>query len=74
MNDGNLYHHHLPSQVLNVAEKNDAAKNIAEIMSGGGARRREGFSVYNKIYEFGSMVQVARDKRVRARAKVRVCA
>ena len=41
-----------------MAEKNDAAKNIAEIMSGGGARRREGFSVYNKIYEFGSMVQV----------------
>jgi DNA topoisomerase-3 len=46
-----------PIKVLNVAEKNDAAKNIAAIMSGGGAHRREGFSVYNKIYEFGYMVQ-----------------
>ncbi|XP_075231110.1 topoisomerase 3-alpha isoform X2 [Lycorma delicatula] len=39
-------------KVLNVAEKNDAAKNIANILSKGSARRREGFSVYNKIYEF----------------------
>ncbi|CDR18467.1 unnamed protein product, partial [Oncorhynchus mykiss] len=34
-------------RVLCVAEKNDAAKCIAEIMSDGRARRREGLSVYN---------------------------
>ena len=45
-------------KVLNVAEKNDAAKNIASIMSNGASNRREGFSPYNKIYEFGYMVQV----------------
>lgn len=39
-------------RVLNVAEKNDAAKSISEIMSRGGMNRREGKSVYNKIYEF----------------------
>lgn len=39
-------------RVLNVAEKNDAAKNIADIMSHGRMNRRDGRSVYNKIYEF----------------------
>ncbi|XP_067912202.1 DNA topoisomerase 3-alpha isoform X1 [Heterodontus francisci] len=39
-------------QVLCVAEKNDAAKSIAEIMSGGRYRRREGLSKFNKIYEY----------------------
>ncbi|KAG8230661.1 hypothetical protein J437_LFUL010680 [Ladona fulva] len=39
-------------RVLNVAEKNDAAKNLAGIISGGNLRRREGLSIYNKIYEF----------------------
>ncbi|XP_028267371.1 DNA topoisomerase 3-alpha [Parambassis ranga] len=39
-------------KVLCVAEKNDAAKGISEIMSGGRARRREGMSKFNKIYEF----------------------
>ncbi|KAK3584994.1 hypothetical protein CHS0354_037368 [Potamilus streckersoni] len=39
-------------RILNVAEKNDAAKSIAEIMSGGRYRKREGFSRFNKIYEF----------------------
>ncbi|XP_072337326.1 DNA topoisomerase 3-alpha isoform X3 [Scyliorhinus torazame] len=39
-------------QVLCVAEKNDAAKNIADIMSGGRFRRREGQSKFNKIYEY----------------------
>ncbi|XP_051569913.1 DNA topoisomerase 3-alpha-like isoform X2 [Myxocyprinus asiaticus] len=39
-------------KVLCVAEKNDAAKGIAEIMSNGRSRRREGYSVYNKIYEY----------------------
>lgn len=61
-------------RVLNVAEKNDAAKNIAGHLSGGNLQRvtlllcfkvidtfyyyffiqfqREGFSKFNKIYEF----------------------
>ncbi|KAK9508812.1 hypothetical protein O3M35_006277 [Rhynocoris fuscipes] len=39
-------------KVLNVAEKNDAAKNISSFLSNGRSRRREGFSKYNKIYEF----------------------
>ncbi|XP_037545396.1 DNA topoisomerase 3-alpha [Nematolebias whitei] len=39
-------------RVLCVAEKNDAAKGISEIMSSGRARRREGMSKFNKIYEF----------------------
>ncbi|XP_029294340.1 DNA topoisomerase 3-alpha isoform X1 [Cottoperca gobio] len=39
-------------RVLCVAEKNDAAKGISGIMSGGNARRREGMSKFNKIYEY----------------------
>ncbi|XP_064634025.1 DNA topoisomerase 3-alpha-like [Lineus longissimus] len=39
-------------RVLNVAEKNDAAKSIADLMSRGGYRKREGFSRFNKIYEY----------------------
>ncbi|XP_014248462.1 DNA topoisomerase 3-alpha [Cimex lectularius] len=39
-------------KVLNVAEKNDAAKNISFFLSRGNTRKREGLSVYNKIYEF----------------------
>ncbi|XP_071455278.1 DNA topoisomerase 3-alpha [Hetaerina americana] len=39
-------------KVLNVAEKNDAAKNIAGFLSRGNIRRREGLSKFNKIYEF----------------------
>ncbi|XP_034055116.1 DNA topoisomerase 3-alpha isoform X2 [Gymnodraco acuticeps] len=39
-------------RVLCVAEKNDAAKSIAAIMSDGNARRREGMSKFNKIYEY----------------------
>ncbi|XP_043503570.1 DNA topoisomerase 3-alpha isoform X1 [Polistes fuscatus] len=39
-------------KVLNVAEKNDAAKNIAGYLSRGNIRKRDGLSVYNKIYEF----------------------
>ncbi|XP_072224949.1 DNA topoisomerase 3-alpha [Leuresthes tenuis] len=51
-------------RVLCVAEKNDAAKGISEIMSNGRARRREGMSKFNKIYEyeyhlFGQNVTVA---------------
>ncbi|XP_075999266.1 DNA topoisomerase 3-alpha isoform X2 [Genypterus blacodes] len=40
------------TRVLCVAEKNDAAKGIAEIMSSGRSRRREGLSKFNKIYEY----------------------
>ncbi|KAF6209731.1 hypothetical protein GE061_015480 [Apolygus lucorum] len=43
-------------KVLNVAEKNDAAKNIAFFLSNGNSSRREGFSVYNKIYDFNCQV------------------
>lgn len=39
-------------KVLCVAEKNDAAKGIGDIMSNGRMRRREGFSKFNKIYEY----------------------
>ncbi|KAG2455497.1 TOP3A topoisomerase, partial [Polypterus senegalus] len=39
-------------KVLCVAEKNDAAKGIAEILSNGRARRKEGLSRFNKIYEY----------------------
>ncbi|XP_029173837.1 DNA topoisomerase 3-alpha-like [Nylanderia fulva] len=39
-------------KVLNVAEKHDAAKNIAAYLSRGTSKKREGFSVYNKIFEF----------------------
>lgn len=39
-------------RVLNVAEKNDAAKELARIMSRGTNSRREGFSRFNKVYEF----------------------
>lgn len=42
---------------LNVAEKNDAAKTISSLLSNGGARRREGLSPYNKIYEFSTNVR-----------------
>ncbi|XP_071870527.1 topoisomerase 3-alpha isoform X1 [Bombus fervidus] len=41
-------------KVLNVAEKNDAAKSIAGYLSRGSSKRREGLSPYNKIYEFNS--------------------
>ncbi|XP_053194618.1 DNA topoisomerase 3-alpha isoform X1 [Scomber japonicus] len=40
------------TRVLCVAEKNDAAKGISEIMSNGRSRRREGLSKFNKIYEY----------------------
>lgn len=37
---------------LNVAEKNDAAKSIAGLLSNGSSRRTEGLSPYNKLYSF----------------------
>lgn len=40
------------ARVLNVAEKNDVAKNVANILSRGSSKRREGYSVYNKVYDF----------------------
>ncbi|CAF1561613.1 unnamed protein product [Adineta ricciae] len=39
-------------RVLNVAEKNDAAKSLARLLSKNSASMREGFSKFNKIYEF----------------------
>ncbi|XP_054850854.1 DNA topoisomerase 3-alpha isoform X2 [Eublepharis macularius] len=39
-------------KVLCVAEKNDAARGIADILSNGRMRRREGISKFNKIYEY----------------------
>ena len=39
-------------RILNVAEKNDAAKHLANIMGRGVVRKREGYSKFNKIYEF----------------------
>ncbi|XP_067390368.1 DNA topoisomerase 3-alpha [Emydura macquarii macquarii] len=39
-------------KVLCVAEKNDAARGIADILSNSRMRRREGFSKFNKIYEY----------------------
>ncbi|XP_021951308.2 DNA topoisomerase 3-alpha [Folsomia candida] len=39
-------------KVLNVAEKNDAAKRIAGLLSSGRAQMRNTYSKYNKIYAF----------------------
>ncbi|XP_036749887.2 DNA topoisomerase 3-alpha isoform X5 [Manis pentadactyla] len=39
-------------KILCVAEKNDAAKGIADLLSNGRMMRREGLSKFNKIYEF----------------------
>lgn len=39
-------------KVLNVAEKNDAAKNISNLLSRGTCQRREGLSKFNKVYTF----------------------
>ncbi|NXD62193.1 TOP3A topoisomerase, partial [Eolophus roseicapillus] len=39
-------------KVLCVAEKNDAARGIAELLSNSRMRRREGLSRFNKIYEY----------------------
>jgi len=44
-------------KVLNVAEKNDAAKNIANLAANGNSSRREGLSKFNKIYEWKTMIQ-----------------
>ncbi|KAL9917189.1 topoisomerase 3-alpha isoform 2-T2 [Glossina fuscipes fuscipes] len=49
---------------LNVAEKNDAAKTIASQLSNGTARRREGFSKFNKIYEFETNVRGVKSKMI----------
>ncbi|KAI0984842.1 hypothetical protein GJ496_001558 [Pomphorhynchus laevis] len=42
----------LSMKILNVAEKNDAAKNIAKLLSNNRFNLRHGLSQYNKIYEF----------------------
>uniref|UniRef100_A0A0K0EJX5 DNA topoisomerase n=1 Tax=Strongyloides stercoralis TaxID=6248 RepID=A0A0K0EJX5_STRER len=46
----------MSSRVLFVAEKNDVAKSIANILSRGNASRREGRSKFNKVYEFETEV------------------
>ena len=48
-------------KVLNVAEKNDVAKTISEMLARGRYNRRDGASVYNKIYEFPFQVDRKRD-------------
>lgn len=45
-------------RVLNVAEKNDVAKNVSNILSKGTSRRREGYSVYNKVFDFKVYVPI----------------
>ncbi|TMW43413.1 hypothetical protein DOY81_011506 [Sarcophaga bullata] len=55
---------HIEMKYLNVAEKNDAAKTIAGQLSKGTARRREGYSVYNKIYDFEAIVRGTKSKMV----------
>ena len=46
------------ARILNVAEKNDVAKNVANILSKGTSKRREGYSVYNKVFDFKVFVPV----------------
>eukprot|EP00112_Aurelia_sp_Birch-Aquarium-sp1_P006025 Seg1673.6 transcript_id=Seg1673.6/GoldUCD/mRNA.D3Y31 product="DNA topoisomerase 3-alpha" protein_id=Seg1673.6/GoldUCD/D3Y31 len=48
--------------VLNVAEKNDAAKNISRVLSSGHSQMREGYSKFNKIYEFNFNILNANSK------------
>jgi DNA topoisomerase-3 len=43
-------------KVLNVAEKNDVSKNVSNILGKGSVRMRNGFSKYNKIYEFSVQI------------------
>ncbi|OTF82485.1 DNA topoisomerase 3-alpha [Euroglyphus maynei] len=50
-------------KVLNVAEKNDVAKNVANILSRGSSRRREGYSKFNKIYEFQIQLPALRNQQ-----------
>ncbi|XP_075589199.1 topoisomerase 3-alpha isoform X2 [Dermatophagoides farinae] len=50
-------------KVLNVAEKNDVAKNVANILSRGTSRRREGYSKFNKIYEFQMQLPALRNQQ-----------
>ena len=45
-----------PTPILCVAEKPDAAKRISALLSNGQSNRREGFSKYNKIFEFNYVV------------------
>uniref|UniRef100_A0A9J2PXL6 DNA topoisomerase n=1 Tax=Ascaris lumbricoides TaxID=6252 RepID=A0A9J2PXL6_ASCLU len=45
---------HAMMRALFVAEKNDAAKSIAAILSRGASARRDSRSKYNKIYQFNA--------------------
>eukprot|EP00002_Diphylleia_rotans_P017927 TRINITY_DN3478_c0_g1_i14.p1 TRINITY_DN3478_c0_g1~~TRINITY_DN3478_c0_g1_i14.p1 ORF type:complete len:725 (+),score=106.47 TRINITY_DN3478_c0_g1_i14:45-2219(+) len=44
-------------RALNVAEKPSVAKEISAILSSGNPSRRNGFSPYNGIFEFGYQIQ-----------------
>lgn len=60
-----------PVRVLNVAEKNDAAKGIAALLAAGApVHRREGQSKYNKVYSFEYNVN---GEQVRVRSCPRMC-
>ncbi|XP_058819738.1 DNA topoisomerase 3-alpha-like [Topomyia yanbarensis] len=60
----NVENRNVAMKYLNVAEKNDASKNIANLLSRGTAQRREGFSPYNKIYEFDYTIRGQRVQMV----------
>ncbi|XP_068146758.1 DNA topoisomerase 3-alpha [Drosophila tropicalis] len=49
---------------LNVAEKNDAAKTISRLLANGSEHRREGYSVYNKVFDFEAQVRGQNAKMV----------
>jgi len=50
-------------KILCVAEKNDAAKNIAHQLSNGSAQNHAGPSKYNRLYKFYSMFEVLQTYR-----------
>ncbi|CAG2100204.1 unnamed protein product [Medioppia subpectinata] len=50
--------------VLSVAEKNDVAKNVANILGAGAVRVRNGLSPYNKCYEISVRHQTLGDCRM----------
>ncbi|EJW86992.1 DNA topoisomerase [Wuchereria bancrofti] len=53
---GNIGRSNISMRALFVAEKNDAAKSIAAILSRGTSTRRDGRSRFNKIYQFTANV------------------
>jgi hypothetical protein len=58
-NSAKLYYSQIlrmTKRILCVAEKNDAAKNIAAIMSNAQSRLRNGPAMYNKLYCFDANI------------------